>query len=148
VLLNGKEVPQKDNTFFKVPIEKGEHVIELLYTPFSLIVGVLVSAITALLMILSFIKHYQLKVIFEKPKNKNDIRNICILSFSISLIVYAFSLQVFEKIIKFKSTDSINWLNLHQYPKGIDFLNVLSFFAINLSVFLILVCIKYLKRKK
>jgi hypothetical protein len=87
VLLNGKEVPQKDNTFFKVPIEKGEHVIELLYTPFSLIVGVLVSAITALLMILSFIKHYQLKVIFEKPKNKNDIRNICILSFSISLIV-------------------------------------------------------------
>lgn len=148
VLLDGKKIIQKNNAFFEIPVSKGKHLIEITYIPYSLIVGAVISFSALLFLILSFVRRLHLEVIFKKARRINNARNISIISLSISFIIYSFSLSFIEKSITFKSTGSINWLNIYHYPKGIDFVSVFSFLAINIFVFSFLIWTKYLIKKK
>lgn len=148
VLLDGKKVEQKNNTFFEVSVESGEHLIEASYTPYSFFIGLLISFLAGIAMVLSFIKQMGTYSVPGSFKDINSPIRIGLIALLVSIVLYGLVFSFIQKFITFKDSGAINWLNLTHYPKKIDFVSVFSFFAINVFVFIFLLCTSYLRKKK
>ncbi len=142
--IDGREVKIEDGKpFVKINIPGGDHIVSIVYTPYSFILGFGITGLTVLGILIFIIRKEREQLWWKKRKvnyfrwarviQKNISVKEHIVVFISGLTLGTFTYYVLLKSIKisFKmpKTTAINWLTVHHYPKQQDYFYYYSGFS-------------------
>jgi len=157
IYLNNKKVEVQKGTFISFQIQKGEHLLQLRYEPFSFKIGLFISVVTFIGLLIFLMRSKEVQAeIYRYSKILRKIPDSVLIKIGIISIVLGGVLLVIVASfgIKFgtKIQDGINWYTVNNYPRQQDqfyfSLSTILFLSLPLLSLFLYLCKIYLKKKK
>lgn len=157
VYLDNKKIKIEKGHFTSFQIQKGEHLLQIKYEPFSFKIGLFISVVTFIGLLIFLMRSKEVQA--EIYRYSKILRKISVLVLVkiviISTIVSGFALGCVALVgikFAFKTQDGINWYTVNNYPRQQDqfyfSLSTILFLSLPLLSLFLYLCKIYLKKKK